>query len=92
MVVKVMTATSVVGEAVYQSYKYNRERKPEITPEEWKRIFANVDEMERRFQIEQEWESSVCHDCNHASITEKGISCNIGVIAAKYGQRCRFYC
>lgn len=38
---------------VYRCYKYNRDRSPDITPEQWKVVFDNVDLMELRYQKEQ---------------------------------------
>jgi hypothetical protein len=45
-----MTTAKVIDELIYRSYSYNRQRSPEITPEQWGIIFAHVVEMEKRFQ------------------------------------------
>ena len=42
----------LIGELTYSCYKYNREIAPNTTPEQWKRIFSNVDTMEKRLQDE----------------------------------------
>lgn len=42
----------LVSEATYICYKYNRERSPSVTPEEWKVVFGNTDAMEKRYQEE----------------------------------------
>ncbi len=40
----------LVDELTYICYKYNRERSPDITPDQWGKIFANVDLLEQRYQ------------------------------------------
>lgn len=47
-----MTATEIVDELIYRSYRYNRLRTPDIKPEQWKAVFSNVDAMEDRLQKE----------------------------------------
>ncbi len=42
----------LVDELTYTCYKYNRERSPDITPERWGRIFADVELLEQRYQSE----------------------------------------
>jgi hypothetical protein len=41
-----------IDELIYRSYKYNRQRSPEIPAEKWKTIFQNATEMENRLQSE----------------------------------------
>ena len=43
----------LVGYLIYCSYKAHRKRSPEITPEEWSKLFVNVEELEARYQAEQ---------------------------------------
>ncbi len=40
---------SLVDECTYICYRYNRERSPDITPEQWGKIFANVEMLEQRY-------------------------------------------
>ena len=48
-----MTPEDIVGDLTYRSYAYNRDRSPDITPEQWKTVFGpKVDIMERRYQQE----------------------------------------
>lgn len=47
-----MTATEIVDELIYRSYRYNRLRRLDISPEKWKVVFSNVDAMEDRLQKE----------------------------------------
>ncbi len=49
----VMTIGQVIDELTYSCYKHNRERAPDITPEQWKVVFSNVDAMERKLQEEE---------------------------------------
>lgn len=44
---------SLIEDIVYTSYKYNRDRSPDIKPEEWAAIFLNVAAMEKRYQEER---------------------------------------
>lgn len=49
-----MTPEQIVNELMYRCYEFNRQRNPEITPEQWAAIFGNgVNAMERRFQQER---------------------------------------
>lgn len=45
----------VVNELVYASYKANRDRNPEVTPERWRLVYqdADVDALEARYQREK---------------------------------------
>lgn len=43
---------SVVDELTYRSYACNRRRAPAVAPERWAHIFADVPELEARFQAE----------------------------------------
>lgn len=43
---------NLIGEMTYISYKYNRERSPNITPEQWRCVFDNTEAMEERYQRE----------------------------------------
>ena len=47
-----MTLPELMDELTYANYKHNRGRAPEIPPERWKKIYANVDAMEARYQRE----------------------------------------
>jgi NAD-dependent DNA ligase len=42
----------LVKEATYINYKYNRERSPDVTPEEWGKVFQKATELEARYQEE----------------------------------------
>jgi hypothetical protein len=45
--------TGLVDELIYQNYKYNRTRNPEIEPCQWAKIFGTSTYlMEKRFQQE----------------------------------------
>jgi hypothetical protein len=48
-----MTTTQIIDELTYINYKANRERRPDITPEKWAKIYPNVKLMEIRFQYER---------------------------------------
>jgi hypothetical protein len=49
-----MTAGQIVDELIYQNYKYNRIRSPEILPSQWAKIYGQATfEMEQRFQQEE---------------------------------------
>lgn len=39
---------------VYHSYVFNRQRSPDIKPEEWSSIFPNFTDLEERYQRERE--------------------------------------
>ncbi len=41
-----------IDELTYTSYKFNRDRSPEIAPEQWRCIFPDVDKLERRYKQE----------------------------------------
>lgn len=41
------------NEITYANYYHNRDLAPDITPERWKKIYSNVDEMEKRYQEEK---------------------------------------
>lgn len=43
---------ALVDYLTYASYKANRLRSPEVTPERWALIYHTVGEMEERFQKE----------------------------------------
>ena len=46
-----MTA-DIFEELDYISYRANRRMAPDVSPERWKQIYKNVDEMEARFAAE----------------------------------------
>jgi hypothetical protein len=46
----VKDSTRLVDELTYASYKFNRERSPNIAPERWARIFPEAVALEKRFQ------------------------------------------
>lgn len=41
-----------MDELTYQCYHFNRDISPDTTPEQWSKIFANVDLLEQRYQKE----------------------------------------
>ncbi len=43
---------ALMADATYTCYIYNRQRTPEIPPEQYRPVFPNVDELEKRFQGE----------------------------------------
>lgn len=45
--------TKIIDHLTYCSYRHNRNISPNVTPEQWKSIFFNVDEMEARYQREK---------------------------------------
>lgn len=47
------TDYDIFAELDYMSYRANRIVSPHISPERWKKIYKNVDEMEKRFQNEK---------------------------------------
>jgi len=49
---RTMKPMELVDELTYSSYRYNRQRNPEVTPKQWETIFSNVEAMEVRFQNE----------------------------------------
>ena len=50
-----MTPTTLVDELTYANYRYNRQRSPDITPVQWRRVIPEfTDAMEARFQAEVE--------------------------------------
>ena len=42
-----------IDELTYSCYKYNRDRSPDITPEQWGKIFANANILEQKYQQER---------------------------------------
>ena len=47
------TRADLVDELIYRSYEHNRKIAPNITPEEWRKLFGDaVDRLEERFQRE----------------------------------------
>lgn len=47
-----MNYKEFINEATYLSYKYNRKRTPEIKPEEWRSVYSNIEQLERRYQAD----------------------------------------
>lgn len=47
---------TIVNELIYRCYRFNREREPGVTPEQWGDIFDNVEALEARLQRELEHE------------------------------------
>lgn len=43
---------NLIDHLTYSSYRHNRNISPNITPEQWKSIFSNADEMEKKYQEE----------------------------------------
>jgi hypothetical protein len=43
----------IVQDAIYVSYKFNRDRSPDITPEGWQSVFGDTRLMEVRYQRER---------------------------------------
>ncbi len=43
-----------IDELTYICYKYNRQRSPDISPERWGKIFANVNTLEHRYLNDKE--------------------------------------
>jgi Zn/Cd-binding protein ZinT len=42
----------LINNLIYRSYAYNRNRTPEITPEQWQGVYPNTHELERQYQEE----------------------------------------
>jgi hypothetical protein len=42
----------IIDELTYRCYRYNRQRTPDITPNQWSTTLPNVEAMEKRFQSE----------------------------------------
>lgn len=61
-----MTTTTsvlaVIDALTFASYRFNRDRSPEIAPERWGRIFAGVEALEARYQRERT-ALRLCPDC-----------------------------
>jgi hypothetical protein len=60
----------LIDELTYRSYKYNRERSPEIPARQWKVLFTNADIFEQKLQIEKDSNmgisyASQCEICYH---------------------------
>jgi len=50
----VTTYGELIDELTYTNYKYNRDRSPEITPEQWKVVYGGrITKMEARYQHEK---------------------------------------
>ena len=47
------TPQQLVNELTYTSYKFNRQRSPDLTPDQWTKVYPNVDRLEARYQQEQ---------------------------------------
>ena len=45
-------AHSIADELIYSSYRYNRQRSPNITPAQWGLAFPNIEALETRYQAE----------------------------------------
>ena len=45
--------TAVVGDLIYVAYRFNRNRSPDVTPEQWARVFfPGAAALEARYQAE----------------------------------------
>ena len=42
----------IVDALTYRNYVYNRQRSPDITPEQWGKIYKNVEALEAKYQKE----------------------------------------
>jgi hypothetical protein len=42
----------VIDRLIFMSYRYNRLRSPDITPEQWGKVFSSIESLEKRFQEE----------------------------------------
>ena len=47
-----MTTAQLVDALTYANYKFNRMRSPEITPEQWAKIYPQAEQLEERYQRE----------------------------------------
>lgn len=54
------TPAEIIDHLTFASYRFNRDRSPEVAPEQWGRIFAGVEKLEARYQRER---PRVCPDC-----------------------------
>jgi hypothetical protein len=43
----------IIADATYICYKYNRERTPSISPEDWRCVFGDTTRLEQRYQAEK---------------------------------------
>ena len=43
---------NLIDALTYLNYKYNRQRSPDIAPEQWARIYKDADMLEARYQQE----------------------------------------
>jgi hypothetical protein len=50
---KPFSPENIVQDAIYMSYRYNRDRSPDITPEGWQSVFGDTRLMEVRYQRER---------------------------------------
>ena len=46
-------ANDLIKELSYKSYRYNRERSPDIDPKSWALVFIDAAEFEARYQREK---------------------------------------
>ncbi len=49
---ELITVAELLDELTYANYKFNRQRSPDITPEQWSKIYRNVGALEARFQAD----------------------------------------
>ena len=42
----------LINDATYTCYRFNRTRSPNITPEQWGKIFPNIELLEQQYQKE----------------------------------------
>ena len=47
------TTQQLVDELTYANYAHNRQRSPDLTPEQWTKVYSNVYQLEARYQQEQ---------------------------------------
>jgi hypothetical protein len=47
-----MNTNELINDCIYECYKYNRLRNPELTVEQWGKVFKNVTTLEEKFKKE----------------------------------------
>ena len=53
MAATLKSADELLDELTYRSYKYNRDRSPEISAKSWAHVFVDAEKYERRYQEEK---------------------------------------
>jgi len=60
---------ALVAEFIYQSYRFQRENSPSISPERWSLLFSGQSDLEERYQCERISESMIDYwKCQDASL------------------------